>query len=518
MSLSTAQFLERVGCRGSGALARLFGRLVAATLVAASVVVAAPTNAVALGGSDTTTPCASSPFVASPAKKTWYRGPAIVQNAQGDLLAFAERRDNDHSDFGDFDIVMRKSVNGGRTWGSLKTIADDGKNRVSSPVPIFDPQSGDVLLFTAIRYANNTYKGVFLQRSTDGGNTFTPLSSGNVRPQGSFKGGQMGPGHGIVLTKGTHAGRIIFAMGHRKGDTYGAYGIYSDDGGETWKIGYDYTFPSGEEACIEGTIAELPSGVLFISYRDKLSTTPGKTRLHAYSSDGGKSLSAGLAPLLGVKIHSVECSALNPAGSHSGVLLFSAPAYTTSANRTLRRDMGIFYSKDGGATWGKPYWVGLQSKPAAYSDLVQMNDGTVGILYETGIKSWRERIAFRRVSISEITKPTKLASSVKASPSRRTTRTRWRTSVRVTVAAKGRSSPTGWIRGTKSPTGKIVVKFVSAKRRGARTVSLKYTNHGSRRVTLPRLKKGTYKITVTYKGNPRIKPKTVSAGKLVVRR
>lgn len=475
-----------------------------AILTAGSAIVAAPLAAAA-----SVPTVSSSPFVSSPAHKTWYRIPAIIKNAQGDLLAFAERRDNDTSnDRGNFDVVMRKSSNGGLTWGPLKTVANDGANTVMSPSPVLDPATGDVLLVTCIRTTRDTYKGIFMQRSTDGGDTFTPLSQSQIKVGGNWKGGLTGPGHGIVLRNGEHAGRILIALGYRRSGYYGGYGVYSDDGGRTWRTGFDQADTSGKIGYIEGTIAELPDGRLVIGYRDKLATTPGKTRYYGYSSDGGESLSTGFAPQSNMKIHSVEGSLLSPTGTQGGLLLFSAPAYTSAADRTLRRDMAIFVSRDAGVTWGKPYHVELESKPAAYSDLVQIDDGTVGILYETGKVKWRERIVFRQISLTELANPTLIASSLKASLTARRITTSRRGTVKAAVAVKG----------IGSPAGQVKVKFTRTT--GASrtvTVTLTYSNRGTKYVTLPKMKRGTYKITVTYTGTSRIAAKTVSAGTLTVK-
>ena len=53
-----------------------------------------------------------------------YRIPAIVGLPNGDLLAFCEGRVNGAGDFGDINIVMKSSKNGGKTWNSLITIVD----------------------------------------------------------------------------------------------------------------------------------------------------------------------------------------------------------------------------------------------------------------------------------------------------------------------------------------------------------------------------------------------------------
>ena len=45
-----------------------------------------------------------------------YRIPAIVEAANGDLLAFAEGRKNGGGDAGDIDIVLKRSNDRGKTW------------------------------------------------------------------------------------------------------------------------------------------------------------------------------------------------------------------------------------------------------------------------------------------------------------------------------------------------------------------------------------------------------------------
>jgi sialidase-1 len=499
---------------GSGLLGACVATIVIVALAVAPVLAVAdstatPATSVAVVtpvfSPETTSLYSSSPFVSDPTHKIWYRLPAIIRNAQGDLLAFAEKRDNDASDNGNFDVVMRRSTDGGRNWGLLRTIANDGKNRVSNPVPMLDPLTGDVLLITSIRRDKGR---IFIQRSSDGGSTFSGLSE--IRPRGDWKGGLTGPGHAVVLAQGDHAGRIVVAMGYSNSTTgkYGAYGLYSDDGGKSWAIGYDSGF-SGTIGYMEGTIAEQPNGDLLIGYRDKKATTPGKTRLYAISSDGGETLSTSFRLQSAIKIHSVEGSLLNLSGTHSAELLFSAPTYTSAADRSLRRDMGIFLSKDGGTTWCTPYQVELESKPAAYSDLVQLTDSTVGILYETGTQKWRERIRFRQIRLSEIASPTKVPSYVKAKLNATTVTTRRAAAVRIAVA----------VAGIGSPSGQVVVKFThTSLKSGTRTVTLTYSNRGKRYVKLPRLRSGKYTISVTYKGTSRVKSRTVSAGSLRVKK
>jgi sialidase-1 len=450
----------------------------------------------------------SSPFVAKPSAHRWYRIPSIIKNAQGDLLAFAELRDNANTtDMGDFDVVMRRSTDGGRTWGAMKVVADDGINRVSNPVPILDPATGDILLVTSVRYRNNTNKGLHLQRSTDGGVTFSPLSRGLFRPGGNFHGGLPGPGHGIALTSGPHAGRIIVALGYMHDGYYGGSGIYTDDGGRTWTAGFEFCDTSARIGYMEGTIAELASGDLYISYRDKYSKNPSKMRYDGISTDGGETMASGVSAQATLKLHSVQGSVLALTGTHAGKMIFSSPTLLSAKDRTLRRDMGIFMSTDGGRHWGRPYRVVLVSRPAAYSDLVQVNDSTVGILYETGVRKWRERIVFRTIPIDELVTPVQLPVAVSAALTDSTLTSTAHARVRIALSVPGMTRP----------SGTAVVTYRSLSNSGSASVAFSYTNRGVRYAVLPRLARGTYSITVTYSGTSRIAHRTVSGGTLRVR-
>ncbi len=470
----------------------------------AEITTATESPAAELRSAPETTPCSSSPFVSSPKSKVWYRVPAIIMNANGDLLAFAEKRDNDKIDMGNFDIVMRKSINGGRTWGPLKNVANSGKNRVSNPTPILDSSTGDVLLVTTIRNANDTFNGIYVQRSTDDGNSFSSLSGGRIPGQS----GMTASGHGVTLTQGAHAGRIIVPIGYRKSGYWGGNGIYSDDGGKTWQKGYDHAERSGKIAHIEGTITELPNGNLYISYRDKLNNK-GRTIWSGVSTDGGLTVS-GFKLQSALSIYSVKGSALSLTGTHSNQLLYSSPTANDPKANSHRRDMGVYVSMDNGLTWrAKPYHVELESTPAAYSDLVQLNDSTVGILYETGKVKWRERIVFRRIPVTELTDTTKVRPSVKAKL----------LSSAVGSSQRPRAVVTVKVKGADHPAGKITVKFTNRKsgKSGTTTGKLTYTRKGRLYVTLPRLSRGTYSISAKYRGTGRIKERTVSAGVLKVR-
>jgi sialidase-1 len=477
---------------------------VALSLACTGLLLSVPLTAAATVGS---TQCSSTPFRSSPANHRWFRIPAIVQTSAGTLVAFAERRDNNNtSDTGNFDIVTARSTNHGCSWSAYQVVGSDAANRVSTPVPILDATTGAVLLFSVVtpRPGSGGHgKGPYLQTSTDDGRTFSPLLSHPVRPDGGFKAGLTGPGHGIQLTV-THPGRLILPMGYKTAaGLYGASGIYSDDHGTTWHNGFDERDSTGKVKFLEGTIAELPSGKLFISFRLLHDgAKAGTARKYAVSADGGKSLT-GPFRTSSLKIVSVQGSALAPTGTYGGELLFSAPAVPTP---NLRRDMSIFVSTTGGATGKTRDQVELEDTPGAYSDLVQLDAGSIGVLYETGIATWKERIGFESIEIAALTHPAMVGSQLSYQRSKHPTTTSGRAKVTVSVTVKG----------IRSPPGRVTLSYARAGTTRTAAVQLTYSNRGTRAIVLPKLKKGNYHLTLTYSGTGRIGSRTKSAGTLQV--
>jgi sialidase-1 len=72
--------------------------------------------------------------------------------------------------------------------------------------------------------------------------------------------------------------------------------------------------------------------------------------------------------------------------TRKGLLVFSNPADTKRTQMTVR------ISRDEGKTW--PIAKLVYAGPAAYSSLVELRGGRIGLLYERGEKNAYERITF----------------------------------------------------------------------------------------------------------------------------
>lgn len=352
--------------------------------------------------------CATSvPFTAHTEGYQGFRVPAVVavDRAGPDsapvLIAFAEGRTKSLDDLGDIDLVARRSVDGGCTWGPLQVVAENGTDAVNNPAPIVDPATGRVVLTTS-RNPNSQPAAptVWVQHSDDQGATWSrPREiTAAVKPS-LWRGYATGPGHGLALRHGPYAGRLLvpgnhtFDIGH--GRRRGAHSLYSDDGGATWHLGY-VAQPEGRKLELnESTFAELPDGRIYTNVRNQYGSDKA-SRADAYLAPGGTRLLRDhrLQPqLTGPVVHGSTLSVVPP-GSPP-LLVFSGPA-----DPDERRAMTLRVSRDDGRTWRSG--PRLTTGPAAYSDLVQLDADTIGVLYETGSSTPYEKITFRRVPLRDV--------------------------------------------------------------------------------------------------------------------
>src|SRR4051794_20224646 len=113
-----------------------------------------------------------------------YRIPALIVSAKGTLLAFCEGRRGSSSDSGDIDVLLRRSMDGGKTWSSIQKVADMGGDTVGNPAPVVDAKTGAILLLLTSNPGNVTEKqivegvyapgrSVWITRSTDDGVTWS---------------------------------------------------------------------------------------------------------------------------------------------------------------------------------------------------------------------------------------------------------------------------------------------------------------------------------------------------------
>jgi len=310
-----------------------------------------------------------------------YRIPAMAVTTKGTILAFCEGRKNRRNDWGDVDIVLKRSTDDGKTWSEQILVTEEGTKRIGCPTPIVDRNTGAVhLAFT------RGVGPIFVMTSQDDGVTWSERRE--IRKRGASS-----PGHGIQLARGRHKGRLCIPATWQ--DEKGCRFIYSDDAGKTWTFGD----PAPELVHGEFMAAERADGSIVLTVR-----RGEPHRYFAYSNDGGESW------------HDTElredfvcpgCQGSIIDTNDGKILLHCNPASQPEPNHAGRKNLTIRMSLDGGKTW--PFARVLHKGPAAYSDLVELGDGSIGCLYESGdmedvkpdLKNnvtwpWSEEITFAR--------------------------------------------------------------------------------------------------------------------------
>ena len=150
-----------------------------------------------------------------------YRIPAIVKTKAGTLLAFAEARRAWCADSQEIDLVMRRSEDDGRTWSATQTVlsgTDTDPNAVATrgnPAPIVDYETGRIVLLSTMDPGTTSRpRTPYVQFSDDDGKTWSKAKNiGDQIDDPAWGWYATGPVHGIQLTRGAHAGRLV--AGHQ---------------------------------------------------------------------------------------------------------------------------------------------------------------------------------------------------------------------------------------------------------------------------------------------------------------
>jgi sialidase-1 len=155
-----------------------------------------------------------------------FRIPAVVTTGNGTVLAFAEGRKKGCSDTGDIDLVMKRSVDHGKTWSKLEVLWDDGDNVCGNPAPVVDKLTGTIHLLCTWNLGEDHEKEIIDGRSSDTRRVFVMQSGEDGRrwteareitkdvKEDHWTWYATGPCHGIQLQHGKHAGRLLIPCDH----------------------------------------------------------------------------------------------------------------------------------------------------------------------------------------------------------------------------------------------------------------------------------------------------------------
>lgn len=330
-----------------------------------------------------------------------YRIPAVVHTTRGTILAFAEARRNNCGDAGDIDLVLRRSSDGGKTWSPMILVWDDGNNTCGNPAPVVDKKTGNIILLSTwnlgsdhepaiINQTSKDTRRVFVLSSSDDGLSWSAakdITPAVKKPEWTWY--ATGPCNGIQMGKGRYEGRLVIPCDHIEAGTkkYFSHTIHSDDGGTTWVLGGS----TPTDQVNECTVAELPKGHLMLNMRNYNNIRSRQTSL---SRDGGMTWSALKQdtslpePVCQASLIRIDEKGRKP------VFAFSNPASQKS-----RVNMTVRLSYDNARTWKRS--VVVHEGPSAYSNLVALPDGIIGLLFEGGMKKAYEGIAWKELKMSD---------------------------------------------------------------------------------------------------------------------
>ncbi|GEO03550.1 sialidase [Adhaeribacter aerolatus] len=337
-----------------------------------------------------------------------YRIPAIISLPNGHLLAFAEGRVHGAGDFGDINIVLKRSTDKGKSWSNLQTVADYQNLQAGNPAPVLDLTDptypkGRIFLFynTGDNHENEVRKGnglreVWYKTSTDGGLTWSepinittqvhrpnqPQVNTAYTSSEDWRSYANTPGHAMQFTTGAYKGRIFVAANHSAGNPqpqfqdYQAHGFYTDDHGKTFKLSTTVQVPGSNESIA----TELSGGKLMMNSRNQKGDI--RARIISVSRDGGATWDSTWFDH--TLIDPVNQGSLLTVGKKKGKNII---AFSNAADVKLRDNLTLRISYDEGKTWPKSILIDKSTSPnqrdyTAYSDLVNISKKEIGVLYE----------------------------------------------------------------------------------------------------------------------------------------
>ena len=212
---------------------------------------------------------------------------------QGTLLAMVEARKFSCDDHGFVDLLLRRSVDEGKTWLPAFTMYSNSTathwTTVGDGNFVQDAQGAGTIWLLHTR--NNSE--LFLSSSRDDGKTWSPPQLRNDLKRGTGA----GTGHdgGRQLSAGPRRGRLMIPV-----YSSGPYIVYSDDAGATWQRGETVPvehYSGGGTSAGEWTLAETGAfgsdgtPILLASVRNAPNLPEGLTgkgyRVQSLSFDGG---------------------------------------------------------------------------------------------------------------------------------------------------------------------------------------------------------------------------------------
>lgn len=336
-----------------------------------------------------------------------YRIPSIVRTVTNHvLIAICEGRDSSNFDYGNINIVCKRSLDNGATWQPIQAIAGPGNFTDGNPTAVVDPTTNTVWIvylhsdqshYTHLDANGDTYykafapgdRRVMVVYSTDEGATWsTPKDITATTTPSTIAQDYIGPGIGIYKAHGSNAGTLIIP----------AYGrnIYSTDHGASWLYS---PIDSGTFRSTETTIVEKLDGTLM---RNDRATS---------KQDYARRVATGSLSDHFPGVNWFSDPNLPDPKSEASILRYNDPKpnrimFLNSASTSTRTAMQVKITYNEGQSWpiSRAFTNHGSGKLGGYSSMVKTADNNIGALIEYNenddIKTrWHMSIEFHKFGL-----------------------------------------------------------------------------------------------------------------------
>eukprot|EP01083_Nonionella_stella_P228368 809380_1 len=253
-------------------------------------------------------------------------------------------------------------MDNGKTWSGVTLLysnstSQSNYNTIGNPSPVQDKSNNKLWIL----FCKNN-KQIYSSYSIDDGQTFAlppkPLTEIN---NAQWNWVATGPPSGIQLSNG----RLVVAIDWSIPSMYSSKGyiVYSDDGGNTWKLsepfGTDSYWPNESQA------VQLKNGSVFINSRT--GKNESYYRLGSLSNDNGETF-VETNYIKALRDTNGGCEGSMFRAETNGYLYYSG--LTPSAQTSNRANLTLHVSKDEGNNW--EYFAMVESGSSAYSSVVEL--------------------------------------------------------------------------------------------------------------------------------------------------
>lgn len=337
-----------------------------------------------------------------------YRIPAMVTAADGTLVASIDQRKTTAADYGDIDLMVRRSEDKGETWsepimltdlpsgGSAHSFIIDSELLVAGDGTIYClvdmfPESYALMNYGLLK-AGSGYKEVdgkkYMILYDADKNEYTLRENGVVyTPEGEvsdYKVTDFGKGTLVKTVEGEEqsAGSIFLYSGANKGElsvlcTSYLWLFKSTDNGLTWSDPVDITGMVKEDWMVfcgtgpgRGTTTIMPDGterlIFSIYHTNKTGGLSTQASATIYSDDGGETWTRGAAAVEALGEDPASASSLTQLTENQVIDLGEGKVVMFSRNNSGAAYMSI--STNGGETWDS-----CERNPAVYDTYCQMS-------------------------------------------------------------------------------------------------------------------------------------------------